>query len=130
VRATSPPYPTPRWAVTLVAVIVLGGTAQAARADYFGAIAYSPSTGCYGYSFGQDCVPTAENVALQNCNGPDRQVVVWVSNGYAALAVNNNGGYGSAWSTNCQAEADQAALNFAGGAGCGAYILCEIATGV
>jgi serine/threonine-protein kinase len=121
----------PRWAVTLVAVVVLAGTTQAARADdYFGAIAYSPSTGYFGYSFGQDCEATAQNVALQNCCGQDRQVVVWVSNGYAALAVNNNGGYGSAWSTNSQAEADQAALNFAGGPGCGAHIVCEIATGV
>jgi serine/threonine-protein kinase len=119
------------WAVALVAAIVVCGTTQVAHADDdFGAIAYSPSTGYYGYSYGKDCEATAENVALRNCNGPDRQVVVWVANGYAALAVNNNGGYGAAWSTDCQADADQAALDFAGGPGCEAQIICEMATGV
>src|SRR5262249_14187643 len=98
--------------------------------NYFGAIAYSPSTGYYGYSYGKDCLAAAQATAVQNCAGPDRQVVVWVANGYAALAVNNNGGYGAAWSTNCQADADRAALNFAGGPACGAHIICEMATGV
>jgi hypothetical protein len=121
----------PRWAVAVVAVIALCGSTQAARANgSFGAIAYAPSTGCYGYSYGKDCQAAAANVALQNCNGPDRRVVVWVAGGYAALAVNNNGGFGAAWSTACQADADRAALNFAGGPGCGAHIICEMATGV
>jgi serine/threonine-protein kinase len=121
----------PRGAIALVAVLALFGTAQAARADAsFGAIAYSPSTGSYGYTFGRNCAADAEIGALQNCNGRDRRVVAWVSNGYAALAVNDKGGYGAAWSTRCQADADQAALNFAGGPGCGAHVLCEVATGV
>jgi hypothetical protein len=111
--------------------MILCGAAPTAWADnYFGAIAYAPSTGRYGYSYGKDCLATAEVVAAGNCLGPDRRVVVWVANGYAALAVNHNGGYGAAWSTTCQADADQAALNFAGGPACGAHIVCEMATGV
>jgi hypothetical protein len=121
----------PHRTIALVALAVLLGTVQAARADAaFGAIAYSPTTGYYGYSYGRDCLANAESAALQNCNGLDRRVVVSVGNGYAALAVNNNGGFGAAWSGRCQADADQAALNFAGGLGCGAHILCEVATGV
>jgi len=75
-------------------------------------------------------VANAEVAALQNCNGLDRRVVVYVGNGYAALAVNSNGGFGAAWSSRCQAEADQAALIYAGGIGCGAHVVCEVATGV
>ena len=116
--------------IALVALVVLFETVLAVRAEAAsGAIAYSPVTGYYGYSFGRDCLTNAEIAALQNCNGLDHRVVVSVENGYAALAVNNNGGYGAAWSTRCQADADQAALNFAGGPGCGAHILCEVATG-
>jgi serine/threonine-protein kinase len=119
------------FAMAVVAVFALLGSVPAARAnDYFGAIAYSPSTGQYGYTFGRDCQANAEIGALQNCIGADRRVVVWVSNSYAALAVNNDGSFGAAWSSECQAEADNAALNFAGGPGCGAHILCEVATGV
>jgi serine/threonine-protein kinase len=120
-----------QYAIALVALAALFTTVNAAHAaEYFGAIAYSPSTGHYGFSYGKDCVANADIVALQNCIGADRRVVVWVANGSAALAVNNNGGFGTAWSTNCQAEADQAALNYAGGPGCGAHIICEMATGV
>jgi serine/threonine-protein kinase len=120
-----------QWTVALIVVTALCATSQAARADtYFGAIAYSPSTGHYGFSYGKDCLATAEVAAIQNCVGWDRRVVVFVSNGYAALAVNNNGSFGAAWDTNCQADADQAAINFAGGPGCGAHLICEMATGV
>jgi Domain of unknown function (DUF4189) len=119
-----------RFVAAVVIAIALFGTAQAAHAGSFGAIAYAPSTGCYGYTFGRDCPANADLGALWNCNGLDRRVVVEVGNGYAALAVNGNGGYGAAWSTRCQAEADQAALNYAGGPGCGAHIICEVATGV
>jgi serine/threonine-protein kinase len=122
---------TPRFALAVVAVLALFASVQAARAnEFFGAIAYSPSTGHYGYTYGRDCLANAEAGALQNCIGADRRVVVWVSNGYAALAVSNDGRFGAAWSSECQAEADHAALNFAGGPDCGAHIVCEIETGV
>jgi serine/threonine-protein kinase len=118
----------PRCVVAAFTALIILGSVQASRADgNFGAIAYSPCTGCYGYSFGLDCQASAERVALQNCCGLDRRVVAWVAGGYAALVVNNNGGYGAAWSTNCRADAEQAALGYAGG--CGAHILCWIASG-
>jgi hypothetical protein len=113
----------------LAVAVSLLGAAQAARADAFAAIAYSPSTGNYGSWYGADCQATAENGALNNCGGEDRQVVVWVENGWAALAVNNDGGWGYGWSTNSLDEAEGNAINGAGGSGCGAYILCWVASG-
>jgi serine/threonine-protein kinase len=118
-----------RWAAAITAVALLLGAAGAARADAFAAIAYSPHTGQYGYWYGADCLATAKNGALQGCNARDAQVVVTVENGWAALAVNNNGGYGYGWSTNCQAEAERIAVNGAGGPGCGAHVLCWVASG-
>src|SRR4051812_19540565 len=118
----------PRWAIAAVA---LCGVTQAAWADeYYGAIAYSPSTGSYGFSYGKDCQATAENVALSSCRGRDRQVVVWVSNGYAALAVNDDGGWGAAWSSVSQEDANQAAMDYAGGCDSGAPPISGMATGV
>jgi serine/threonine-protein kinase len=118
-------------AVAAVAVALsLFGTAQAARADGWGAIAYSPSTGAYGYWYGADCEATASNGALNNCGGDDRQVMVTVQNGWAALAVNRDGGYGYAWSTNSLEDAECLAIGYAGGPGCGAEIRCWVASGV
>jgi hypothetical protein len=102
------------------------GAAQAARADAYAAIAYSQSTGQYGYSYGYDNLGAAENAAVGYANAPDAHVVVWVENGWAALAVNDDGGWGYGWSTNSQAEAEGYALNGAGG---GAHILCWVASG-
>ena len=118
----------PRWITVLAIAVTLFGTVQGARAA-FGAIAYSPSTGSYGYWYGANCRAEAENGALNNCGGADRQIVVWVQNGWASLAVNNEGRWGYGWSTNCREEADRNALNNAGGRRCGARILCWVASG-
>jgi serine/threonine-protein kinase len=115
---------------TLAVAFALLGTAQAARADGWGAIAYSPSTGAYGYWYGADCQANAEQGALNNCGGCDKQVMVTVDHGWAALAVNKNGGYGYAYSTKCQADAERSAIQYAGGPRAGAYILCWVASGV
>jgi serine/threonine-protein kinase len=117
------------WIGIVAVTALLFGTAQVSRADAFGAIAYSPSTGNYGYWYGANCLAAAEVGALSGCNAPDRQVVATVENGWAALAVNNNGGWGYGWSTNCLAEAEGYALNGAGGPCCGAHILCQVASG-
>jgi hypothetical protein len=118
----------PRWIAAAVVAITLFGVAQAARAD-FAAIAYSPSTNKYGYWYGARSRGAAENGAMRKCNGDDRRVVVWVENGWAALAANNDGRWGYGWSTSSRAEAEGNALNNAGGAGDGAYVLCWAASG-
>src|SRR5690349_7855639 len=51
----------------------------------FGAIAYSPTTGKFGYSYNYRNRATAEKVALQNCHAVDARVVGWVNAGFLAL---------------------------------------------
>jgi hypothetical protein len=114
-----------RWIAAVAIAVMLLGAAQAARAD-FAAIAYSPSTNKYGYWFGANSRAAAENGAMRNCDGADRRVVVWVENGWTALAVNSDGRWGYGWSTTSRADAERRALNSAGN---GAYILYWAASG-
>ena len=93
-------------AVVLSAVALL--SASQARAD-FGAIAYSPATGNYGYSYNASSQRAAERRALDECDRSDADVFVVVENGYAALAVGGDGSYGYAWGTS-QAIAEGIAL--------------------
>jgi hypothetical protein len=76
----------------------------------FAAIAYSEQSGRYGYAYGCTCLPDAQNNAVANCGAADAHVVVWVENGWVALAVGDNGAYGDAWSTSSVAEAEAIAL--------------------
>jgi hypothetical protein len=83
-------------------------TAQAAyRVNHFVAIAYSPSTGGYGYTSAALTLPAAEAAAIANCGACDARIVVWVENGWAAFAVSPNGaiGYGISRLSLAQAEA-------------------------
>jgi hypothetical protein len=116
-------------AAAVVAAATLLGTGEVARANTFAAIAYSPATGSYGCWYGANCLPVAAVGALGNCGGPDRRLAVAVENGWAALAVNCNGGCGTGWSTNSRAEAECIALSGAGGNTCGARVLCWVASG-
>jgi serine/threonine-protein kinase len=110
----------------VVAVVLILVAVPAVWADY-GAIAYSPATGKYGYSYNCDSLAEAERIALRNCRASDATVKVWVENGWAALAVNNNGAYGWGWSTSSLADAEATALsNVSGGGG---HILCWCASG-
>ncbi len=85
--------------------LVMGSTAAANAWDYYAAIAYSPSTGNTGWSYGYLCQESAQAVALQRCNAADAQIAVWVRNGYCALAQGNDPGYFYGWgSTQEQAE--------------------------
>ena len=105
--------------------VVLFAAVQTARADAYAAIAYSQSTGQYGYTYGYSDLGAAQNDAVANANAGDAQVVVWVENGWAALAVNDNGGWGYGWSNNSLDEAENNAINGVGGG----HILCWAASG-
>jgi hypothetical protein len=113
-----------RWIAAVAVAVVMFAAAQAARADY-AAIAYSQSTGQYGYTYGYDDLGAAQYDAVANAGADDAQVVVWVENGWAALAVNDDGGWGYGWSTNSLDEADNNAIDAAGGGS----ILCWAASG-
>jgi len=81
----------------LSAVAALGAAAPA-RADY-AAIAYSPNSHSYGYSYGYATQGGAELESLLRCDGDDARVVVVAEDAYVALAVGRNGAYGYAWGT-------------------------------
>jgi len=88
----------------LLAVVVLLAAAlasgDAAAQDYYGAIAYSPSTGAHGWSNDHRSRGAAQNTALANCrkHAGDCAVPIWFRNACGALAVGANG-YGSGWGT-------------------------------
>jgi hypothetical protein len=91
-------------------IVGLLSCASSAWADY-AAIAYSESTGCYGYAYGCGSLEEATAAALNNCRGRDAYVVVWVEDGYVALALGDRpNAVGWAFSTNCRADAELLAL--------------------
>ena len=114
--------------VAAVGVVCLAAPTTARAAGY-GAIAYSPNTGAYGYAYGKSCQAEAENTALSYCNGPDVQIVVWCQNACAALAVSDNGIYGYAHADS-RKEAERLALRYCRDAGgCNPRIRCWVSCG-
>lgn len=76
----------------------------------YAAIAYSPSTGKYGYGNGYRSRYAAEREALRQCPESDAKVVGWVCNGFLALAVGDDNAYGTGYSFNAGAT-NGAAMN-------------------
>ena len=67
--------------------------------DRFAAIAYSPSTGKYGYSYNYRSRSAAETAALGHLSQPDARIVCWVKAGFCALAKgDDNSEWGAGWS--------------------------------
>jgi serine/threonine-protein kinase len=67
-----------------------------------GAIAYSPEREVYGYSYDFGSANEAAAAALGNCREQDRkaddcEVMVTFHNACGALALGDNGAYGTAW---------------------------------
>jgi hypothetical protein len=78
--------------------------------DNFGAIAYSPSTDKFGYSFDYPSQSEAEGRALRECRkvggAEDCESVLWFKNVCGALATDGKGAYGADWAgTTKKAEA-------------------------
>jgi serine/threonine-protein kinase len=63
------------------------------HATQYAAIAFNKQTGAYGYGYEFETRAEAEEEALDNCEG-HCQIVVWVRNSCAALAVGSRLGYG------------------------------------
>lgn len=57
---------------------------------YYAAIAFSQSTGRWGYSSGFSAEVNARRQSLKNCVAKDCKVVLMVGNGYAALALGDD----------------------------------------
>ena len=66
--------------------------------DSYAAIAYSPSTGKYAYSYDRKSRKAAEKEALEKCGAPDATIACWVNRGFAALALGKDKScWGSGW---------------------------------
>lgn len=79
----------------------LFSAAPAAARDYYGAIAYSPSTGAYGTAYDYPSQGAAEQAAMGECSrhAGDCQSPLWFRNACGALFVGNGGGWGTGWGT-------------------------------
>ena len=65
--------------------------------DTYAAIAYSPETGRYGYGFRCSSKEEAGQEAIRQCHADDARALIYTYNAWCALAVGDNGAYGSAW---------------------------------
>ncbi len=88
--------------------LLLSSVSAEAR-DYYGAIAYSPSTHLYGYSYDHEYRSAAEDAAMNYCGQGDCSVAIWFRNACGALAIGSSG-YGSGWGSN-RSRAEAEALN-------------------
>lgn len=85
------------------AIFALVSMLATARAqDFYGAIAYSPSNGAYGYSYDYESRARAETEAVRSCaqHGSGCRVAIWFRNACGAIAVGQRGGYGTGWAGN------------------------------
>ena len=92
--------------ITLVFAI---GPALHAAGDSYAALAYSPSTGRWGYGNGYPTRAQATTRALAECGQSDA-VTKWCKNAWIALALSDKspGGYGWAWATTASAARSRA----------------------
>lgn len=97
-------------AASLLCLLLAAAVRPAAAQDYFGAIAYSPTTRAHGWTHDYGSRQEAQNVALAECrrHADDCVIAVWFRNACGALAVGLDG-YGAAWATN-RVQAERAAL--------------------
>ncbi|MBU4530635.1 MAG: DUF4189 domain-containing protein [Hoeflea sp.] len=82
----------------------------AASAEYFGAIAYSPTSGVYGFSYDHGSRRDAEARAISECRmrGRGCKVAIWFKNACGSVAVGANG-WGTAWA-GTRRDAERAAI--------------------
>jgi serine/threonine-protein kinase len=84
----------------LAVVLALASPSALLAADYFGAIAYSTSSGAHGWAKDHASRANAEKAALAACakHAKDCKPVLWFKNGCGALAVSQKV-YGWGWGT-------------------------------
>lgn len=93
-----------------LAMTIMIAAAGAASADNFGAIAYSNTTGAYGYSYDHRSRGSAEVRAMSECRARGRgcKVAIWFKNACGSVAAGSNG-WGSAWAST-RRDAERAAI--------------------
>ncbi len=103
--------------------------AQASPGDTYAAIAYSPSTGAWGYGYNYSTLSGAEARALVQCDEPDAYIVTWVRNGYVALALGDDvGAAGFSYAAD-EATADLLALQECSTETTGSHIVVSVYSG-
>jgi len=96
--------------------------------DNYGAIAYSESTGKWGYSYDYGCRRQAENAALHRCKSGACEIKVWFKNACGALAKGSGGALGWSWATSGRREAESVALSECRTRGSNCRIICWACT--
>jgi hypothetical protein len=83
----------------LLGFLAASSRAEAAEIDFdtYAAVAFSPSTGAYGYGWNLATRGQAERTALSKCTGDDARIVGWVQGGWLVLAIGDNKTYGVGW---------------------------------
>ena len=102
----------------IFAIVIAGLMTCAASSSYaqFGAIAYSPSDGVVGASYGSASRMDAESLALHDCRksgGRECRVVAWEHRSCAVLAVGKNNVFGVSavgWTSELRSHANDEAV--------------------
>lgn len=92
----------------IAAALVLASTllAEAGR-DRYAAVAFSPSTGLYGYGNGYATKDEAIEKAVQECGGRDA-ITRWARNSWLALAISDRTSAGYGWGSGWAETASEA----------------------
>lgn len=102
-------------AVLALGVMAAPGAVQAQSGNIYGAIAYSNSTGIYGYSHNYPNRGAAQNRAVAECRagggGRACQVVLWFYNACGAIATGGSNGWGAGYAPSRQG-ASNIAMNY------------------
>jgi hypothetical protein len=87
--------------LSILSLIGLAGVAPRAKADVVdispyshAAVAFSSSTGKYGYAWNHGSRAEAERVALSRCTEKDARIVGWVNEGFLVVAIGEDNTYG------------------------------------
>ncbi|MEY2488722.1 MAG: hypothetical protein QOC70_664 [Verrucomicrobiota bacterium] len=85
--------------LVIIALALAAGPALHAAGDTYAAVAFSPSTGRWGYGNGYPTKAEAIARARRECGRHRDAKTNWCKNSWIALAVSNqsSGGWGSAW---------------------------------
>jgi serine/threonine-protein kinase len=87
--------------LSILSLVGFAGFAPRAAADVveispysYAAVAFSPSTGEFGYAWNHGSRSEAERVALSRCTEKDAKIIGWVNDGFMAVAIGEDNSYG------------------------------------
>jgi hypothetical protein len=101
------------WTALVAATLLSVCSVSASAAEYYGALAYSNTTGAFGDSRDYPSRSQAEDKAMSECSkrGKGCKLLITLRNECGALATGKNYGYGFAAAVT-RGEAEQVALKY------------------